>query len=344
MRRVLLIGGGHAHALVLRHLERSPLHEAAVSIVAPSREQIYSGMVPGYLAGHYARDEITIDLARLAKAAGARFVSGAVTFLDPGRRVARLEDAQQLEYDIASLNVGSLTDESLPGAGHALPVKPLDRFLREVRTSRGTRTAIVGGGTAGAELAMALAFRGVSVSLYAERAIGAKLGAALRRNAVAVHENTPVSAIERGPAVRTGDGKSSFDQVLLSTGAAALPWLLSAGLPLDERGFALVEPTLQCVSHGELFAVGDCATLREAPHPKSGVYSVRHAEVLQANLAAAVRGEAGMRRYSPQRRTLMLVSCGGRRALAQWGALEAEGAWLWRVKDAIDRRWIAGFR
>ncbi len=344
MKRVLLIGGGHAHALVLKHLEKSPLHDAAVSIVSPHREQIYSGMVPGYVAGHYARDEITIDTARLAARSGTEFLPGAVTLLDPGRRTARLQDGRQLSYDIASLNVGSLTDASLRGAEHALPVKPLDRFLREVRMARGTRTAIIGGGTAGAELAMALAFRGVAVSLYAEQAIDRWLAAALRKNAVKAYADTPVLAIERGPVVCTRDAKAPYDQVLLSTGAAAPPWLLSSGLPIDPRGFLLVEPTLRCVSQDDLFAVGDCATLRDEPHPKSGVYSVRHAEVLSANLAAVAQGNGSLRRYNPQRRTLMLISCGGRRAIGRWGSLQAEGAWLWRAKDAIDRRWIERFR
>lgn len=344
MKRILLVGAGHAHALVLEHLLKEPLDGAAVSIVAPSREQIYSGMVPGYLAGHYARDEITIDLGGLAARTGAEFIAGTAVFLDPGRRALRLADGRQLAYDIASLNLGSLTDASLPGAEHALPVKPLDRFLREVRMSRGTRTAVVGGGTAGAELAMALAFRGVSMTLYAEQAVEGRLAEALRKNAVKVHANTPAVAIERGPVVRTKAAKAPFDQVLLSTGAAPVPWLLGAGLAIDSRGFALVERSLHCLSHQDLYAVGDCATLRDAPHPKSGVYSVRHAEVLHANLAAAARGKSSERRYSPQRRTLMLISCGGRRAIAHWGNFEAQGAWLWRVKDAIDRRWIARFK
>lgn len=190
----------------------------------------------------------------------------------------------------------------------------------------------------------ALAFRGVAVSLYAEQAIDRWLAAALRKNEVEAYADTPVLSLERGPVVCTEGTKAPYDQVLLSTGATAPPWLLSSGLPIDARGFLLVERTLQCLSQGDLFAVGDCATLRDGPHPKSGVYSVRHAEVLSANLAAAAQGKSSMRRYTAQRRALMLISCGGRRAIGRWGSLQAEGAWLWRVKDAIDRRWIERFK
>ena len=110
------------------------------------------------------------------------------------------------------------------------------------------------------------------------------------------------------------------------------------GLAVDERGFVLVDERLRSVSHPEVFAAGDCATLRHAPHSKSGVYAVRHAPVLAANLGGAER------RYVPQRRALALIGCGDRHAIADWNGLSVEGAWVWRWKDRIDRRWVEGFR
>jgi NADH dehydrogenase FAD-containing subunit len=130
----------------------------------------------------------------------------------------------------------------------------------------------------------------------------------------------------------------AFDLVIWTAGAAPLPWLRVSGLATDERGFVLVDARLRSVSHPEVFAVGDCATLRGAPHPKSGVYAVRHAPVLAANLGGA------QRRYVPQRRSLALISCGDRHAIADWIGLSVEGAWVWRWKDRIDRGWVDGFR
>ena len=101
----------------------------------------------------------------------------------------------------------------------------------------------------------------------------------------------------------------------------------------------LVDEYLRSVSHAEVFAAGDCATLRAAPHAKSGVYAVRHAEVLAHNL----RG-GGLRRYVPQRRALALISCGARHAIVDWGGLSAEGAWAWTWKDRLDRRWVEQFK
>jgi NADH dehydrogenase FAD-containing subunit len=133
--------------------------------------------------------------------------------------------------------------------------------------------------------------------------------------------------------------RESFDLVIWTAGAAPLPWLRNSGLATDAQGFVLVDDKLRSVSHPEVFAVGDCATLRDAPHAKSGVYAVRHGEVLAQNLRG---GE--LRSYAPQRRALALLSCGARYAIAEWSGWSAEGAWAWRWKDRIDRRWIAGFR
>jgi selenide,water dikinase len=153
----------------------------------------------------------------------------------------------------------------------------------------------------------------------------------------------PVTAIEPGPIVIAGQARQDFDLVLLATGAAALPWLRPSGLATDERGFVLVHPTLQCISHPEVFALGDCATLRDSPHPNSGVYAVRHGEALIENLRRLVGGTS-LEAYVPQKKALVLMSCGARYAIAERGGWNAQGRWVWWWKDGIDRRWIASFR
>jgi len=188
---------------------------------------------------------------------------------------------------------------------------------------------------------MAVAYRAAAaVTLYSDRpAVGPRVARALERNGVTLHFNTPVTAVEPGPAVLASNTRESFDLLIWTAGAAPLPWLRNSGLATDAQGFVLVDDKLRSVSHPEVFAAGDCATLRDAPHPKSGVYAVRHGKVLAQNLRG---GE--LRSYVPQRRALALISCGSRYAIADWNGLSAEGAWAWRWKDRIDRRWIAGFR
>ncbi|HEX5092184.1 MAG TPA: FAD-dependent oxidoreductase [Burkholderiales bacterium] len=327
MKRVLLVGGGHAHAWILR--EGFP---GEVALVSPYPHHTYSGMLPGYVAGHYAADEIRIDLAALCARAGARLVIGRAAALDDARRRARLEDGSVLEYDTASLDVGS--EAGAPA--HTLPAKPFEPFMarwEEVR-DRLRRVAVVGGGAAGVEMAMAIACRtGAHVTLYSDRrmfrpGLARRLARQLAANGVEL----------RAAAYAPVDAGAPPDLVLWTAGAVASPWLRASGLAVDARGFVLVDDRLRSVSHPNVFAAGDCATLRDAPHPKSGVYAVRHATVLLANLRGADLP------FAPQRRALALLSCGRRYAIAEWGGMSWEGEWVWRWKDRIDRRWVEGFR
>ena len=323
MSRLLLVGGGHAHAAVMRAGAA-----AGATLVTPYPHHTYSGMLPGFLAGHYALDDIRIDLAALAARSGVKLVLGRVASLDAGRRVARLEDGSELAYDIASLDVGS--ESGAPA--HALPAKPFEPFMeRWLDVKERLRTlAVVGGGAAGVEVAMAVAHRtNARVTLFSDRPM---FRPGLRRR---IERQLRANGVELRAAAYAGE---SFDLVIWTAGAFALPWLRDSGLAVDQRGFVLVDEQLRSISHPEVFAAGDCASLRDAPHPKSGVYAVRHAPVLAMNLRGAKL------RFVPQRRALSLLSCGARYAIAEWGGVSWEGAWVWRWKDRIDRRWVEGFR
>jgi NADH dehydrogenase FAD-containing subunit len=143
--------------------------------------------------------------------------------------------------------------------------------------------------------------------------------------------------------LQLSDGtRLACDLPVLAIGAAAPRWLAGSGLALDARGFIATGPTLQSSSHAEVFAAGDVATRVDAPHPKSGVFAVRAGPPLAANLRNALQG-LPLQTYAPQRRTLYLLSCGERRAIASWGAWTAEGAWVWRWKDRIDRAFVARY-
>ncbi len=346
MKRVLLIGAGHGHLVVLRSLAQKPLYGARVTLVSPHPRQVYSGMLPGLIAGHYRRAEAEIDVAALAGRAYVEFAHGTVERLDAGRRLAVLADGRSLDYDFACINAGSRVDASVAGSRQALPVKPYEAFLERLGIEQ--RIAVVGAGAAGAELAMALRHRGAQVTLYSAGepavppALANRLVRELRRRKVDFRAGMTVTAIEPGPVVIAGPARQEFDLVLLATGAAPLPWLRESGLDTDERGFVLVQDTLQSVSHPEVFALGDCATLRSAPHPRSGVYAVRHGEALAHNLRRVLAG-AALQPYAPQKKALVLLSCGARYAIAGRGGWAARGRWVWWWKDRIDRRWIRSF-
>jgi len=362
MKRVVLLGGGHAHAYVLRMLIDTPLHDVRLTLVTPYDRHTYSGMLPGLVAGHYAVEDVQIDVAGLAASAGAECLRAEVVGLDAAQRRVQLAGGAALEYDFASLNLGSLPNTTaVPGSDvHALAAKPFERFLEGwnallARPRAAPLTlALVGAGAAGAELAMAIAYRLESLgregnlTLYSDRpmftgALARRVRAALVRNRVRLREPEAVTRLEPDGLVVTRSSRERYDAVVWTAGAAPLPWLRSSGLDTDAAGFVLVDNMLRSVSHPEVFAVGDCATLRDAPHPKSGVYAVRHGDFLARNLRYAL-ARVPLHRYRPQRLALALISCGARWAIADWAGLSAEGAWVWRWKDRLDRHWIRRFR
>ncbi len=342
MKRILLLGAGHAHLVVLRSLAQNPLYGARIMLITPHAKQVYSGMLPGILAGHYRRADADIDVAALAERSFVEIQQGLVERLDLKRRLVFTKEGKTFAYDVASLNVGSHIAREFPGAELALPVKPYEEFLARLRIAE--RVAVVGAGVAGAEIAMALRHRGAQVTLFAAHPVlSARVRNQLRKRKVDYRPGMPVTAIEPGLVVISGSARQDFELALLATGATAMPWLRSAGLATDERGFALVGATLQSVSHPEIFALGDCATLREAPHAKSGVYAVRHGESLVDNLRRIV-SDAAPEPYVPQKKALALITCGARYVIAERGEWSAQGYSLWWWKDRIDRRWVRSFK
>ncbi|MCK6500782.1 MAG: selenide, water dikinase SelD, partial [Nitrospira sp.] len=84
-------------------------------------------------------------------------------------------------------------------------------------------------------------------------------------------------------------------------------------------------------------------SMRDQPRPRSGVYAVRQGGPLAINLRRHVMGME-LQPYRPQKHSLALISTGNRYAIASRGPWSLEGAWLWSLKDRIDRRWMEGYQ
>ena len=362
-RDLVMIGGGHTHALVLRRWGMAPLPGVRLTVINPTPTAAYSGMLPGHIAGHYPREALQIDLVKLARFAGARLILGRAAGIDRAARRVIVPGRADIAYDIASIDIG-ITSEmpTLPGfADFAVPAKPLDafadrweRFLHAVRAGkRAPVVAVIGGGVAGVELALAAAYRlgdGARITVIEAGAPLVALGRGARRALLAHLERAGVTLLAGLPAmgvdetgVQLADGRHVAAGFVLGTAATRpAPWLETTGLALRD-GFIEVRKTLQTASDPAIFACGDIAAMTYAPRPKAGVYAVRQAPVLCRNLKVALSGEGWMRSYNPQRDYLKLISTGFKGAIADKWGLRLDHPALWRWKDRIDRKFMEKF-
>jgi selenide,water dikinase len=255
--RLLLLGGGHAHAALLLGLAAAPLAGARIILVTPKPYQTYSGMLPGLVAGHYRPEEIQIDIAALGRRAGVELVLENAIALDAARRRATLGDGRELEYDLASLNLGSLPNWfGVPGVGEfAIPVKPFETFLaawyalRADAAKRLLRIAVVGAGAGGVELALAMRYAlaaggtPASVVLFSDRPVALpeqppeaqrRIARLLSMERVELCTDTRIERVEAGAVTDAHGKREAFDAILWVAGAAPQPWLRQSGLAVDE--------------------------------------------------------------------------------------------------------------
>ncbi|MGB0126104.1 MAG: FAD-dependent oxidoreductase [Rhodocyclaceae bacterium] len=371
MKRLLLIGGGHAHLFVLEAFIKAPLPGVELVLVTPTQLAPYSGMMPGVIAGHYRYDQGCVDLKPLCDAAGCHLFLTRAESVDATARQVVCADGRSLDYDVLSLDTGSTPGTSgLPGVEeYAHPVKPIDRFVADLNfycarlaPDRPGHVAVVGAGASGCEVLLALQYRieKLSAALRAgvvdftlisdepsplsglPESAQRRMARLLEQSGTRLILDTPAVGASAG-AVIMGDGREiEADFIAWATGTSAPDWPRAAGLQCDEEGFVLINASLQSVSHASVFAAGDIATMVGQPRPKAGVYAVRAGPPLAHNLRAALTSEA-FSEYLPQERAVALISTGEKNAIGVWGPLCWEGEWVWSVKDRIDRRFIERF-
>ena len=159
LRDIVLVGGGHSHVGVLKSFGMKPIPGVRLTLICTDMHTPYSGMLPGYVAGHYDYDEVHIDLSRLAAFAGARLYRDEVVGLDRANQKVLCRNRPPVPYDQLSINVGSTPQlKPVPGAAeYVVAVKPIRQFndrwlalLERVKTHTGkTVIAVVGAGAGG---------------------------------------------------------------------------------------------------------------------------------------------------------------------------------------------------
>ncbi|HEY7495980.1 MAG TPA: FAD-dependent oxidoreductase [Candidatus Tectomicrobia bacterium] len=367
---LVLVGGGHSHVTVLKQFGMHPLPGVRLTVISRDVHTPYSGMLPGFIAGHYGYDEVHIDLGPLAQFAGARLCHDEVIGLDLANRTLRCRQHPDVSYDVLSLNIGSTPGfAQVPGAAQfVVPVKPISNFVQRwqqlvsrVLAARDvTRIGVVGAGAGGVELTLAMQFRlrqllqqagkadALEYHLFSATAtmlpthnhrVQSKFRRVLAARGVQVHEGCRVMEVQKA-GLRCADGHMHWlEEMLWVTDATAPAWLAEAGLAVDQRGFVLVHAALQSVSHPQVFAAGDIAAVRPYPREKAGVIAVRQGKPLARNLRRVLLGRTPQP-FVPQKKWLALISTGDKYAIASRGGWSAAGRWVWHWKDWLDRRFV----
>ncbi|MFK8027842.1 MAG: FAD-dependent oxidoreductase, partial [Gammaproteobacteria bacterium] len=373
VKDLILVGGGHAHVSVLRKLGMQPVPGLRVTLITRDIHTPYSGMLPGYIAGHYKYDECHIDLGPLARFANARLYHDEVTQLDLENKQVHVGNRPPVSYDLLSINSGSRPRViDVPGADeYALVAKPIDVFLQrweklqhQVEQSTGEfKIVIVGGGAGGVELALSAQLRlrtllsskqdnperlqfslltqGGGILSTHNTGVQKRFTKVLKDRNIDVLLNHSVTEIKQDHVCVNNDIKIDANACIFVTNASAPDWPRQSGLDVSQDGFIKVNQFLQSTSHPDVFAVGDVASLPD-PRPKSGVFAVRQGPVLTKNLIASAINKS-LSKYRPQKNFLGLISTGNKYAVASRGSWSWQGEWLWTVKNWIDQQFMRKF-
>ena len=368
VNNLILIGGGHSHVFVIKQLGMKPLPEARITLISENTYTPYSGMLPGFIAGHYSFDDCHIDLRKLCQWAGIRFICSTVKRLDPAEKKIICHQYPPLSYDLLSINTGSQPRlHTINGAhqyGHA--VKPVNNFLSQWRqwlnssaaTGQTYHVIMVGGGAAGVEVLLAMHYHIHSASniranftlICSDKSILSTHNKRVQnffqqhldRLGIKIITNQKVTAITAHQLLLTDGQTLDADFVTLAIDAGAQSGLTESGVQCDSKGFIQVDKFLRSISHPDIFAAGDSAAFTPSPLPKAGVYAVRQGPILTLNLIAALKKHS-LQPFKPQHRFLSLLATGERHAVASRGPLFATGKWVWSWKNHIDRKFMARF-
>lgn len=171
----------------------------------------------------------------------------------------------------------------------------------------------------------------------AERALQRKL---TRRGLV-----TRTRIVRRaGESLIAEDGsRIDADVVVLALGLEANPLVHEMGLPTHSKNGLRINGRLYSIADQRVFAGGDCAAMEGFDLPKPGVFGVRQAVYIYANLLASSDGKL-LAEYTPQKRYLAILNLGDGTALSTWGPFWWNGRSSMWLKDHIDRRFLEGYR
>lgn len=361
---IVLIGGGHAHAQVLKMWAMKPIPGVRLSLINPSSYTPYSGMLPGLIAGHYDFEQTHIDLQRLCHFAGVRFIKAKVLGINRDRKSIQLDNQADIFADSMSINTGITPDHQISGAeDYAIGVKPIANFHQQwlqllsqlqAEEQKNKTITVIGAGVAGVELSLAMVFRLRQLKLKAKLQlvfsqddilpghtdkVRQHCHQALQQAGVELHKNFSVEEF-KPDSVNNSNQQLHSDFHLLCTQAKPAPWPRASGIACDANGFITLNDELQSTNTDWLFAAGDAAQQLQHPRPQAGVFAVRQGPTLFANLCRHALKKK-LRSYKPQQEFLKIIALGGKQAIATRNQKSISGGLVWQWKNRIDSKFMA---
>lgn len=373
IKKLLLAGAGHAHTNLLRRLSTERLSteqptDTDITLITEQLHTIYSGMLPGWIAGHYHLNDISIDIEPLCRQAGVRLIQQTVNKVDADSQQLMTADDQLFDYDVLSLNTGADTDmrwlsqDKKTALGPITTIRPLSvfveswrRIMSEAKHTEHYRLAIIGGGAAATELVMAaqVALQRINVNHQAYLICGEHLLAGFdqrfKRQVIKQLERHNIKIIHARAThyndglLLTAQNSLPMDAVIAATGVIGAEWTAHTDLKTVDNGFIAVNEVQQSISHANVFAVGDVATRVDTDVAHSGVHAV-HGGAIEADNLLAYLADEPLQKYRPKKRTLYLLSCGDKYAIASWGKYSLQGRLVWYLKRRIDKRFVGSYQ
>jgi NADH dehydrogenase FAD-containing subunit len=366
-KRLVLIGGGHAHMVTLARLHEFVEKGHEVTVIQPSEYHYYSGMGPGMLGDTYGPEEIRFATRKVVEHQGGTFILGKAGSIDPAGQLVRMENSdREIGYDVLSCNAGSYVPiDMVTTAGPTIfTVKPIEGLLAAQRQilalsqARSIEVAIVGGGPSAIEIAGNVQQLGErragnrpTVHIFAGRQLLAHLPARIRflarrilgKRGVRIVEGAYVREI-RPDRISLDNGKNYPAEIIFAAvGGKPSPIFARSGLPTGPDGGLLVNRYLQSVGYPNIFGGGDCISFADRFLDKVGVYAVRQNKVLFHNLMAGLNGRE-LQAFSPGGQYLLIYNLGNETGIFHKWFVTFSGKLAFHLKDYIDRKFIRRFQ
>jgi selenide,water dikinase len=354
MKTLVMVGAGHSNIIAIKALASALKDQIRIILISDVVKAPYSGMLPGFMAGYFKEDQIVFDLEKMAIFYGITFIHAQMTSIHTASRAISISTGETIIYDCLSVNTGILPQNiecDVKEKNHLIYVKPLSHLIPKwtkfLEEKKQLQIAVIGAGSAGCEIATAIALRtGGKVTLITKaKKILPELPEAARRKAMSqlaklniqIIVKSEVRAFSGGNIILESGLTHATDYVFITTGAVPNP--IPGDLKCDDSGFLVTNEALVVTGTENVFAAGDCISFNNHPLPKAGVYAVRQGGILALNIQAYFSGQA-MTPYIPQKKFLKILLVGNKVALATRGNISIMGRFAWFLKVFLDRSFM----